>query len=143
MAKANTTRNDFVKFIAHGTAMPSYGSTLYFHFHTADPGLAGTSSTNEAAYTGYARVANSRDSAGFTICDPDGTPNANGTAFKNNAEITFPECTGVPDDEVETHVTLCTNSGQILYKATLTASIRVNNQDTPRIPAGAGIFKEG
>lgn len=143
MAKSNATRNDYVKFIAHGTAMPAYGSTLYFHWHTADPGLVGTSATNEAAYTGYARVPVSRDSAGFTICDPDGTPNASGTAFKNNAEVTFPECTGVSDDEIETHASICNASGQILYKTALTAQIRVNNLDTPRIPAGAAIFKEG
>lgn len=143
MAKSNATRNDLVKFIANGTAMPSYGATLYWHFHTADPGLTGTSSTNEATYTSYARVAASRDSAGFTVCDPDGTANASGTAFKNTSEVTFPECTGVSDDEIITHASLCTNGGQILYKTALTAQIRVNNLDTPRIPAGGAIFKEG
>lgn len=143
MSKSNTTRNDLVKFMAQSTAMPAYGSTLYVHLHTADPGVSGTSSTSEAAYTSYTRVAVSRDSAGWTICDADGTTNVNGIAFKNTAEITFPECTGVSDDEVITHVSLCTNGGQILYKAALTASIRVNNQDTPRIPAGALRFIEG
>lgn len=143
MAKSNATRNDYVKFIANGTAMPAYGSTWYFHWHTADPGLTGTSATNEATYTGYARVPVSRDSAGLTVCDPDGTPNASGTAFKNTAEVTFPECTGVSDDEVITHASICTSGGQIIYKTALTAQIRVNNLDTPRIPVGAAIFKEG
>jgi hypothetical protein len=143
MAKSNATRNDLVKFYAHGTAMPAYGSTWYAHLHTADPGLVGTSATNEATYTGYAEVPVSRDSAGWTICDPDGTPNANGTAFKNTAEITWPECTGVSDDEIQTHLSICNAAGQIVYKTALTASIRVNNQDTPRAPAGTVIFKEG
>jgi hypothetical protein len=143
MPKANVTRNDFVKFIANSVAMPSYGGTLYAHFHTADPGLTGTSSTNEVSYTGYARVAVDRSGSGFTICDPNGTPNANGTSFKNAAEITFPECTGVSDDVIITHLSLCNNSGQILYSAALTASIRVTNLITPRVVAGSAIFKEG
>lgn len=143
MAKSNTTRNDYVKFIALGTAMPAYGANWYMHWHTADPGITGTSATNEAAYTGYTRIAVSRDVAGWTVCDPDGTPNASGTAFKNAAEVTFPECTGVSDDEIITHASICSGSGQIIYKTALTAQIRVNNLDTPRIPAGAAIFKEG
>lgn len=143
MPKANVTRNDVVKFFANAVAMPTYGGTIYAHLHTADPTLSGTSSTNEATYTGYARVAIDRSGTGFTICDPDGTTNASGTAFKNAAEITWPECTGVGDDEVETHASLCTASGQILYSAALTASIRVTNLDTPRAPAGTAIFKEG
>jgi len=143
MPKANTTRNDLIKFMALGTSMPTYGGTLYAHFHTADPGLTGTSTTNQAAYTDYARVAVTRDATGFTVCDPDGTPNASGTAFKNAAEITFPECTGVSDDETITHMSLCNNSGQILYSAALTSSIRVTNLITPRVVAGSAIFKEG
>lgn len=143
MPKANTTRNDLVKFMAQATAMPTYGGTLYAHLHTADPTLSGTSSTNEISYTSYARVAIDRSASGFTICDPDGTTNASGTAFKNAAEITWPECTGPSDDVVATHASLCTASGQILYSAALTSSIRVTHLDTPRAPAGTAIFKEG
>ena len=142
MSKSNVTENDFVKFVAIATAMPSYGSNLYMHLHTADPGEAGTSSTNEAAYTSYAAVAVSRDAAGWTICDPDGTPNPDGSAFKNAAEITFPECTGVADDEDITHASLTTIGGQILYSGALTAQIKVTNLITPRFPAGTVIFKE-
>lgn len=142
MSKSNVTENDYIKFIANAVAMPAYGGVLYMHLHTADPGEGGTSSTNEAAYTGYARVAVTRDASGFTVCDPDGTPNANGSAFKNTAETTFPECTGALDDELETHGSLCTASGQILYSGALTASLRITNLITPRFPAGTVIFKE-
>lgn len=143
MPKANATRNDLVKFIANAVAMPSYGGTLYAHLHTADPGLNGTSSTNEISYTGYARVAVDRSGSGFTICDPDGTSNASGTAFKNAVEITWPECTGPSDDVTASHASLCTSGGQILYSAALTTSIRITNLDTPRAPVGTAIFKEG
>lgn len=143
MPKANTTRNDLVKFIANAVAMPAYGGSLYFHLHLADPGIAGTSATNEASYTSYARVLVDRSGTGFTICDPDGTANASGTAFKNAAEVTFPECTGVADDQDMTHASLCTSGGQILYSAALTASIKVTNLITPRIVAATALFKEG
>jgi hypothetical protein len=64
MSKSNATENDLVKFIANATAFPSYGATLYMHLHTADPGEAGTSSSSEASYTDYARIAVSRDVTG-------------------------------------------------------------------------------
>jgi hypothetical protein len=143
MAKGNKTCNDFVKFIAHATAMPSYGANLEMHMHTGDPGDAGTGATNECVYTGYAPVLISRDVAGFTICDADGTPNANGRAFKTAAETTFGECTGVSDDELVTFISLTApGDDQILYKGALPVGIRVTYLHTPRVPAGAGIFKE-
>ena len=144
MSKGNTTENDLVDFYFNNTAMPSYGTNLYVHLHTADPGEGGTSSTNEAAYTDYARVATTRadDGTGWKLCDSDGTPNAAGRAAKNNGEVTFPECTGVADDEDITHASLCDNAGQILYSGALTAAIKVTNQITPRFPAGTMIFAE-
>jgi hypothetical protein len=142
MSKSNVTENDLVKFYANAIAIPAYGSNLYVHLHTADPGEAGTSSTNEVVYTSYARVTTLRDNTAWAICDVDGTPNASGSAFKNAIEVTFPECTGVSDDVVITHASLCTNGGQILYSGALTASIRITNLITPRFPVGTMIFKE-
>lgn len=144
MSKSNATENDLVKFLANGTAFPTYGSTLYMHLHTADPGEAGTSSTSEASYTDYARVAVSRDASGWTICDADGTTNASGSAFKNAAEITFPECNASysPSTQTITHASVCTNGGQILYSGALTTSIVIGALNTPRIVAGGAIFRE-
>lgn len=142
MSKSNVTENDYIKFIAHGTAMPAYGANLYLHLHTADPGEVGTSATNEATYTSYARVTKIRDATDWTICDADGTPNASGSAFKNATDVVFPECTGVADDEDITHGSICTNGGQILYKGALTAPINITHLSTPYFPAGTMIFKE-
>ena len=144
MSKGNVTTNEFVKFLANAEAMPSYGGVLYFHLHTADPGDGGTSSTNEVAYTGYARVAVNRDGSGLTVCNPTEpyAPNVSGTAFKNMSEVTFPECTGVSDDVTATHASICTATGQIFYSGALTYSIRITNLHTPRFPAGTAIFKE-
>lgn len=142
MSKSNVTENDLVKFYANNVAMPNYGTNLYIHLHTADPSESGTSSTNQATYTGYARVTTLRDNTAWTICDTDGTPNPNGSCFKNELEVTFPECTGVADDEIMTHASICTNSGQIIYSGALTAGIRITNLITPRFPIGTMIFKE-
>lgn len=144
MSKGNATENDLVKFIANAVAFPAYGATLYMHLHTADPGEAGTSSSSEATYTDYTRVAVSRDAAGWTICDADGTPNAAGSAFKNTAEVTFPECNASysPSTQTITHASVCTGGGQVLYKGALTTPIVVGALNTPRIVPGGAIFRE-
>lgn len=131
MSKGNTTEADYIAFIFNATAMPSYGSNLYVHLHTADPGESGTSSTNEATYTGYARVGVARDAGGWACTANEA---------ENVAEVTFPECTG--GSNTITHASICTNGGQILYSGALTASIAVSNLITPRFPAGTLVFQE-
>jgi hypothetical protein len=85
VSKSNALENDVVDFIFNATAFPSYGSILYVSLHTGDPGEAGDQTTNEADFTGYARVGVARDSGGWTVT---------GSQAANTAEITFPECTG-------------------------------------------------
>jgi len=140
MPKGIVTENDLVRFYAHGAPMPAYGASWYLHLHTADPG--NTSSTFETEYAGYAPVTVSRDVQGFTICDRDGTPNPSGSAFKNAAELTFPECSESFSTEIITHASLCSSAGQIIYKGALTMTIVVVAFHTPRIPAGGAIFVE-
>jgi hypothetical protein len=143
MSKGNETENDIVKFIANGVAMPSYGANLQVNLHTADPGEAGTATTNAPTYTGYAAVTVARDSTGWTICDGTNpyAANPNGPAFKNAAEITFPECTGGSDTITHASVSVV-GTGQLLYKGALTAPINVSNLITPRFPAGTFICAE-
>lgn len=144
MSKSNATENDYVKFVFNAVAMPAYGATLQVNFHTADPGEAGTATTNAPTYTDYAAVAVSRDGAGWTVCDPDGTPNAAGSAAKNTAEVIFPECgAAFPGTETLTHGSISVvATGQILYSGALTQAIIVSALMTPRLPAGTAIFKE-
>ena len=136
MSKGNTTENDVIDFMFNGTAMPSYGANLYVSLHTADPGEAGDQTTSEVStYVGYARVAVSRDSGGWTVTNNEA---------ENVAEITFPECTG--GTNTITHVavgTAASGAGQILYKGALTAPIEVSNLITPRFPAGTLVVAEG
>ena len=41
--------------------------SLFYALHTADPGDAGSQSTSEVVYSGYARPPGARSSAGFTV----------------------------------------------------------------------------
>lgn len=144
MPKSNTTKNDVIKFMFHGTAMPSYGATLEINFHVSPgPGDAGDNTTNVATYTGYLPEVVARDNTVWQLCDSDGTPNANGRCVKNISDIILEECTGVSDDQTLTHGSISVvSTGQNLYYGALTASVRVTYQDTPRIPAGTAIFGE-
>jgi hypothetical protein len=134
MSKSNATEADIIAFLFNLTAMPSYGANLYVSLHTGDPGEAGTQTTNEADYTGYARVSVARDSGGWTI---------SGNQAQNTAEITFPECTG--GSNTITYVAIGTASSgasQIIYSGALTAPIEVSNLITPRFPAGTLVTAE-
>lgn len=61
-----------------GDATGLRGSTaagsLFYALHTADPGDAGTQSTSEVAYGGYARPGGARSSAGFTVSGKNVSP---------------------------------------------------------------------
>jgi hypothetical protein len=143
MSHGNATENDLIKFIGNGVAMPSYGANLQVNFHTADPGETGTATTNEPTWTGYAAVAVARDNTGWTICDPDSpyAANANGSAMKNAAEITFPECTaGGPESMTHTSISVVA-TGQIIVKGALTSPILVSPNQTPRFPPGTLVYK--
>lgn len=144
MSKSNSTENDFIKFIFNATAMPSYGAALQLNFHTADPGEAGTATTNEPTPTNYVAQTVSRDNTGWTICDTGGTPNAAGSAAKSAVDVVFPEIeSGFVGTETWTHGSVSVvATGQILYSGALTQAIIVSALSTPRFPAGTVLFRE-
>lgn len=82
--------------IAQNSATPN--TQLFVSLHTADPLNGGSQTTNEAAYTGYARVATARTTAGWTTVLGSGTTFS---SVSNAAAITFPQCTA--GSETETH----------------------------------------
>lgn len=113
--KGNTISADWLKLLFRATAIANIAdnaassplTSLYFSLHTADPGAGGNQTTNEAAYTSYARAAVTRDSSGFGITSQTISPVAN---------VAFPAATG--GTEVETHWSVGTASsgtGKILY----------------------------
>jgi hypothetical protein len=57
MSFSNAAETAVLNQIFKGTALPWNANTdLWLALHTADPGEAGTATTSEATYTGYARV---------------------------------------------------------------------------------------
>jgi hypothetical protein len=135
MSKGNTTEGELVAFIFRGTSVPWSGNGNFFvAMHTADPGEGGNQTTNEAAYTGYARVAVARDAGGWAL---------SGNQASNAAEVTFPECTG--GTETLTHFSIGlagTSTSQIIYKGALTDNLAISNLITPRFPVGTLVVTE-
>jgi hypothetical protein len=110
---------------ATGVRGSSAAGDLFFALHTADPGEAGSQTTSEVAYTGYARVGVARSGAGFTVT---------GNSVSPVADVTFGECTG--GTATATHFsigTLSSGAGTVLYKGSLTPSIAIATGVTPRI----------
>lgn len=113
---------------AGGLLGSATAGSLYVSLHTSDPGEAGDQTTNETAYTNYARVAVARTSGGWTI---------SGNGVSNTAAVTFPQC-GATGATI-THFGVGTSSsgaGKLLYSGALTASLAVSNGVTPEFAIG-------
>lgn len=113
---------------ASGLPASAAAGSLYLTLHTADPGEAGTQTTSEATYTGYARVAVARTAGGWTIT---------GNQVANAATINFSACTA--GSNTITHVgigTLASGAGTLIYSGALTASLAVSTGITPSFTAG-------
>lgn len=136
MSKTNAFETDMLELFFNATTLDdlaendttSPAANLYVSLHTADPGEAGDQTTNEANYTGYARVAVARTSGGWTI---------SGNNCSNTAAITFGQCTA--GSNTITHFGVGTGSagaGYLMYKGALTASLAVSSGITPEFAAG-------
>lgn len=141
MSKSNTTENDILRLIFN-KVLPSYLGTLsgtgntdfYIALHTADPGEAGVQTTNEAAYTGYARVAVVRTASGWTV---------SGHQASNVALVQFALCTGGAAAVSFFSVgTALSGAGQILYSGALSATRNISDGIQPQFEAGALVCTE-
>jgi hypothetical protein len=131
--KGSTFDNDLLKLIFNGTAIANICdnasssplTSLYVCLHTLDPGAGGTATTNEAAYTSYARVAVARTSGGWTVSGANVTP---------VATIGFPTATGGSETETWASVTVASSgASKILYRGPLSSSIVVSTGVTPQL----------
>lgn len=90
----NSAENSILVLLFNATAWANVAdnaataplANLFVSLHTADPGEAGSQTTSETAYTGYARVSVARTSGGWTVSGTDPTQVVNAGA------ITFPQC---------------------------------------------------
>lgn len=139
MSASNSFENGILLLVFNNTDFAGIGDagglqnsaaagSLYVSLHTADPGEAGSQTTNEAGYTSYARVAVARSGAGWTV-----TANA----VANAATVNFPAATG--GSSTVTHFGIGTDAagaGTLLFSGALTASLAVTSGVTPSFPAG-------
>ena len=138
MSKSNTFENDLLLLIFNNTDIAGIGDagglqnsaaagSFYVSLHTSDPGEAGDQTTNETAYTNYARVAVARSGAGWTV---------SGNSATNAAQISFAQC-GVTGATI-THVGIGTDSsgaGVLMYSGALNSSLAVALNITPLFAA--------
>lgn len=142
MSKGNTFENDLLKLIFNATPIANMAdnaatsplTNLHVSLHTADPGEAGDQTTNEVAYTSYARVAVARTVGGFTVTANSVSPAAN---------IDFPTGTGGSGTATYWAVgTASSGTGKILYRGTITPSIVCGNGITPRLTTASTITED-
>lgn len=144
MSKSNTFENDLLLLIFNATGIAYVAddagtsplASLYVSLHTADPGETGNQSTNECAYTSYARVAVARTSGGFTVT---------GSSVSPVNDINFPTCTGSADSETATHFAIGTDAsgtGKILYSGTITPNIAITYNVPPVLTQSTTITED-
>jgi hypothetical protein len=146
MSKTNACENGLLLLIFNNTDFANIGDaaglqnsavagSLYFSLHTADPGEAGDQTTNEIAYTSYARVAVARSGAGFVVT---------GNSVSPASAVTFPAGTG-GGPTTATHFGLGTASsgaGVLLYKGAITPNIVCGSGVTPQFTTASAITED-
>lgn len=137
MSKSNTFENQFLLLIFNNTAITLIGDAagilgsaaagnLYLSLHTGDPGEAGDQTTNEIAYTGYARVALPRSSGNFSVTN---------NVMSLNVNADFPEMTAGAGGTV-TYFGIGASSsgaGKLLWSGPTDPDILISAGVTPRL----------
>ena len=140
MSKSNVLETDLLELLFNGTTIPNLAddaatapaTTITVALHTASPGEGGNMSTNEAAYTSYARQTVARTSGGWTITGDSASP---------VADIDFPEATG--GSETITHFSVGTGvANNMMYYGTVTPNIAVTAGVTPRLTMASTISED-
>lgn len=138
MPKSTTFSNDLINLILRAVAIANLAdnagasplTSLYISLHTADPGVGGAQTTNEATYGAYARLAVARSAGGWTA--------ASGGMTSNAAFAQFLECTSGSNNI--SHVAIGTASsgaGKVLYAGALSAVRSISTGIQPQFAIGA------
>lgn len=140
MSIGNTTENDILNLLFRAVAWANIAdnaatapeTNIHIALHTADPGDAGTMSTSEATYTGYARVNVPRTTGGWTA--------PSGGSISPAANIDFPAGTG--GSGTVTHASGGKTGGgaaNIYWTGTVTPNIVTGAGVTPRLTTASTI----
>lgn len=145
MSKGNVFENDLLLLLFNNTNIALIGDatglrgstvagSLFLALHSADPGEAGDQTTNEVAYTGYARMAVARSGAGFVVTGNSVSPAAN---------VDFGQCTAAPATYAYWSIGVAASgASKILYKGVIGANLggfTALATDTITIPGLAGV----
>ena len=142
MSKSDSYENSILKLLFNATAIANVAdnaatsplTNLYVSLHTADPGEAGTQTTNEITYTSYARVAVARTTGGWTVTANSVSP---------VATITFPAGTGGTGTATHFGVgSLSSGAGVLYYSGTVTPNIVCGNGVTPQLTTASTITED-
>ena len=139
-SKTTQSANDVMNWMASNIAPSWSGATiLYAALHTGAVGLGGDQTTNEVAYTGYARVALLRNNATgeFTLASGGSLSNKNLLQFGNATAGSFPI--------TATHVSIGENpsgAGTVIATGALVSSTVLNLNSNPQFPVGNLIWQE-
>jgi len=139
MSIGNNTENNVLKLIFNATTWnnvaENYTTTpntnISVALHTSDPGETGTQSTNEVAYTNYARVSVVRTTSGWVVTNNSVSPVAN---------IDFPIGSG--GSGTVTHFSVGMTGGgatDIYWSGTVTPNIVTGDGVTPRLTTASTI----
>lgn len=117
---------------AGGCIGSSTAGSLYVALHTADPTEGGDQTTNEVAYTSYARVAVARSSTDWTSV---------GNVISNASLVQFPTCTG--GSATVTHFSVGVDDGtatftpRIIAYGALASPLTIVSGIQPQFAAGS------
>lgn len=139
MSMTDAAEQAFLEHLFNNQAWPAIGDaggllpsavegSLYISLHTDDPGEAGDQTTNECAYTSYARVAVARNAGEWNVA---------GNIVDNVNTIAFPQCTGL--SEVATHWGIGTDlsgAGNLLIYGALAVGLSIASGVIPQFNAG-------
>lgn len=129
----NGFENDLAKLIFQATAIANIAdnasasplTNLEYSLHTGDVGDTGDQTTNEIAYTNYARTAVARSAGGHTVTGARAYPAAN---------IDFAPGTGGSGTASDFAVgTAHTSTGKALFYGDISPAIVCGNGVTPRL----------
>lgn len=140
--KTNSFEDEILKLFFQGVAITGIAdndsgaplTNLYVAACSADPGEAATAESAEIAYTGYARVAVARSTAGWTV--------TTGSA-SNAAAVKFPRCNG--GSATVTHLAVtdaASGSGRAFYTSAIDSPATITDGIQLTFPIGAMVVTE-
>lgn len=139
-SKTTQSANDVMNWMTRNVS-PSWGGAtiLYGSLHSGAVGLGGNQTTNEIAYTGYARIALLRNNVTgeFAVASGGSTSNQNLLQFGNATAGSFPI--------TATHVAIGENpsgAGTVIATGALVSSAVLNLNSNPQFPVGNLIWQE-